>query len=812
VTGAFGTLGPAALAWVRERARALRLVAGDAVVRRGDPARALYVLVDGAVEVRLSGTDGAALPLAALGPGGFFGEMGLLTGEPVSADVVATAATTLLVLPGADFRDGLGTCAGLRDDVLVSLAGRVGEASRGAFRQFQKTEALRALMRRGETAEPVVARSPAMRRVLRELDELQAGDGTVAVVGEPGSGRTFVARHLHERGRGVGQPLIELDCAELRGDGAAAAVLGTGGAAARVGALQLAAGGSLVLRHVEALPLDVQAALAERQAGGADAVPRLVVTADRSPERLVAAGVMDPSLAMAIGPRVVQVPRLADRRRDILALVELFLGIGEGRAAPLATDAAHAFMDRRYGHRNVAELREAVDLAAVFAGSGEIRPEHVFTGPKSEASPSEAELSALPAVRRLLAGRGLTLLRGLVAAGFAGVVALCLAVPETRWGELANAVIWGAWEPALIVAFLAVGRVWCTVCPLSSAGLAAKRLLPLGRRVPAWLRRHGVWLAALGFFAIVWAERAFHMVSAPRASGLLLLTLAALAAVASMAWEREAWCAHACPLGALGAGLSVPAVLHVRANPSVCATYCATHPCFKGEDGQGGCSVFHHPLYASEGHQCKLCFACLQVCPHGSAKLYVRPPLQAVWRLGGLSAGLAPFALAVAGLAPVMLASQRDGAWVGGIGPLTVVGLTAIGVGLLASRRLPRWLAGDDGSGEGRAGQVAFAFLVLAWGPLMAYQLANLPGLAGLALVARPGTAVANVLPAAGVPALALTQLAAIGLAATLTAVCLWRIRAREGRLGHPPPAAPWRGVVATAAAYAVLAVAVVVG
>ena len=819
-TNTVGTLSAAALAWVREHAGKDRFAMGATVVRRGDPGKVLHVIVEGAVAVRLRSPAGVELTLATLGPGEFFGEMALLTGEPISADVVASTPTSVLSLDAAGFRNGLAACIALRDDVLASLAARVRDANRGAWDLFQKTETLRALMRRGESVEPVVAESPGMRRVLREVDELRGDDGPVAIVGEPGTGRAFIARVLHERCRGAERPLIELDCAELREDDAVALVLGAGeaggdSAGVRIGALQLATGGSLLLRHLEALPPTVQTALAERIAGrtmrgGDGPPPRLMVTVGQAPDRLEAAGALDEALAGLIGHRVLRMPRLADRRRDILPLVEQFLGVGEGRAAPLPTDAAHAFMDRRYGHRNVAELRESVELAAVFAAGGEIRPEHVFTGPKSEASPTEAELSGLRVVRRLLAGRGLVALRAVVLASFAVVIGLCLAVPATKWGQIANALVWGAWEPALIVAFLGIGRVWCTVCPLSSAGLAAKRLAALERRVPSWLRRSGVWLAAGGFFAIVWSERVFHMISAPRASGLMLLALVLLAVSFSMLWEREAWCAHVCPLGALGAGFSVPAVLHVRANPSVCATYCATHPCFKGEGGRGGCTVFHHPLYASEGHQCKLCLACLQVCPHGSAKLYVRPPLQAVWRLGGLSSGLAPFALAVAAFAPVMLASQRSGSWVSGALGFTVAGIVAIAVGALVSVRLPRWLADAGEADDARAAQVAFAFLVLGWGPLMAYQLANLPGLAGVVLLARAGTPLDGVLPAGGVPALALVQLGVVLVAAVLAAVCLWRIRARETRLGAPPPAARWRAVLAGAGIYLGLVLGVV--
>lgn len=67
--------------------------AGATIFREGDAADALYLVETGLVEVRRQGE-----PLAVLGPGSFVGELGLLLGEPRSADLVAGADTRLWVL------------------------------------------------------------------------------------------------------------------------------------------------------------------------------------------------------------------------------------------------------------------------------------------------------------------------------------------------------------------------------------------------------------------------------------------------------------------------------------------------------------------------------------------------------------------------------------------------------------------------------------------------------------------------------------------------------------------------------------------
>ena len=83
-----------------------------------------------------------------------------------------------------------------------------------------------------------------------------------------------------------------------------------------------------------------------------------------------------------------------------------------------------------------------------------------------------------------------------------------------------------------------------------------------------------------------------------------------------------------------------------------------THSCYKGQNPIPGCTVFHHPLNSAESHHCKLCLDCLKSCPKDSARLYVRPPLVGVWKLGSASGALAPFAVSLWILSLVFLAAE----------------------------------------------------------------------------------------------------------------------------------------------------------
>ncbi len=76
-------------------ARARRSKAGERIIARGAAGDALFFIVEGTFEAQLS--HGKAV---AMGPGDFFGEIGLLYGHERTASVVSAGEGLLLVIPG----------------------------------------------------------------------------------------------------------------------------------------------------------------------------------------------------------------------------------------------------------------------------------------------------------------------------------------------------------------------------------------------------------------------------------------------------------------------------------------------------------------------------------------------------------------------------------------------------------------------------------------------------------------------------------------------------------------------------------------
>src|SRR3954447_4275993 len=100
----FAAAGRAALERLAAAAEEVDTPAGAAVVREGDPAEAIFVLVDGRVEVTSRGeTEAEPAVLREMGPATYFGEIGVLEGIPRTATVTTLEPSHILRIEGDAF-------------------------------------------------------------------------------------------------------------------------------------------------------------------------------------------------------------------------------------------------------------------------------------------------------------------------------------------------------------------------------------------------------------------------------------------------------------------------------------------------------------------------------------------------------------------------------------------------------------------------------------------------------------------------------------------------------------------------------------
>lgn len=137
----FAGLPQEAISRLAAQAQRVLLSEGEFLCRRGDPGPDLYFIEVGALEVR----QGKRL-LALMGRGQVVGELAVLDERPRAADLVASEATTVLLIPGPLFRELLGEYPQFPKQLLAALSTRYRQA---ASRQLQVDQLIRAYRERG---------------------------------------------------------------------------------------------------------------------------------------------------------------------------------------------------------------------------------------------------------------------------------------------------------------------------------------------------------------------------------------------------------------------------------------------------------------------------------------------------------------------------------------------------------------------------------------------------------------------------------------------------------------------------------------
>jgi hypothetical protein len=110
------------------RAESLRFAAGTPVVRQGDTADRFYIITQGEVTVTRQDQAGKEVRVATLGPGQFFGEIGLLANTPRTATVAARTPIEVLALDRETFRSVAESSEATAEDLAVVVRERLATA------------------------------------------------------------------------------------------------------------------------------------------------------------------------------------------------------------------------------------------------------------------------------------------------------------------------------------------------------------------------------------------------------------------------------------------------------------------------------------------------------------------------------------------------------------------------------------------------------------------------------------------------------------------------------------------------------------
>jgi len=207
--------------------------------------------------------------------------------------------------------------------------------------------------------------STPMKTVRALLSAVVDAEAPVVLSGERGVGKMRIARWLHDSGLRAAGPLVVVQCPALPVVGVEEHLLGPGN-----GAVARAAGGTLVLDGVDALPARVQVSLL-RALAGLDALPsttrpRIVSTLLDAPAVAIRAGRLREDLRFRLGVFTIAVPPLRERRDDLLFIADDIIRQSctrRGRRTLTLTVSAREQLLAHHWPGNLSELEACVEHA-----------------------------------------------------------------------------------------------------------------------------------------------------------------------------------------------------------------------------------------------------------------------------------------------------------------------------------------------------------------------------------------------------------------------------------------------------------------
>jgi sigma-54 dependent transcriptional regulator, acetoin dehydrogenase operon transcriptional activator AcoR len=228
--------------------------------------------------------------------------------------------------------------------------------------------------------------STSMKAVLDQIALASTTDSIVLLLGESGTGKDYLARHLHDKSHRSAGPFFAINCAALPGELAESELFGheagafTGSRARKRGLLELAEGGTLLLNEIGDLPISLQAKLLSfldtqsfTRIGGEKSVEvntRVIAATNRDLERDVAEGNFREDLFYRLNVFTILVPPLRQRKEDLPLLVTELLNVLAKRMgfseAPGVDRSVMDILAEYQWPGNVRELRNVLERSLIL--------------------------------------------------------------------------------------------------------------------------------------------------------------------------------------------------------------------------------------------------------------------------------------------------------------------------------------------------------------------------------------------------------------------------------------------------------------
>ncbi len=264
----------------------------------------------------------------------------------------------------------------------------------------------------------VVGSCRVIQDIMHTVDKVAGSDVPILVLGETGTGKSALARLIHEKSQRKSQPFLTIDCASLADNLLESELFGhvkgafTGAVSAKRGLLEEAQGGTVFLDEIGEVPPSTQVKLLHavqelevKPVGGNRSVKidvRIISATSRDIQQEIRQGRFREELFFRLAVITLRLPSLRERKNDLLLFVDHFVAKfnkkykkNVNRIDPLVMTLLLAAPWRG----NIRELENTIERAVLLAEAQTLTAENLcLVGSGSETSPSKGQSLSLKTV------------------------------------------------------------------------------------------------------------------------------------------------------------------------------------------------------------------------------------------------------------------------------------------------------------------------------------------------------------------------------------------------------------------------------
>ncbi|KAB1442906.1 sigma-54-dependent transcriptional regulator [Pseudodesulfovibrio senegalensis] len=231
----------------------------------------------------------------------------------------------------------------------------------------------------------LVGNSRAMNEIYKAIGKAAPTDALVLIRGESGTGKELVARAVYQHSLRADKPFTVINCVAIPDTLLESELFGyergafTGANSRRVGKIEQADGGTVLLDEIGDMPLNIQAKILRllqekkiERLGGRDPIPldvRIIAATNRDLEEAVAKGSFREDLYYRLKVVTITLPPLRERMDDVVPLAEYFLNrlsVEMDLPNPGLAPDAREFLRSYPWPGNVRELSNTMQKALIF--------------------------------------------------------------------------------------------------------------------------------------------------------------------------------------------------------------------------------------------------------------------------------------------------------------------------------------------------------------------------------------------------------------------------------------------------------------